>query len=356
MRVFRLIGVAVLFVCLLVPAGRAAQNGFAAILADKPPKFLSGFGFFEGAGIGRPAPGIVGYDLVTPLFSDFAVKTRFVHVPQGKTARYDATEAFGFPVGSALIKTFAFPADLRQPDKDIRLIETRVLLRQADGWQAYAYVWNDEQSDAQLKLAGKRLPVSFVEKNGETVSFSYAVPSKNQCKTCHSLNGEVAPIGPKARNLNRDFDHGARQGDGPANQLGWWAAHGMLAGLPAMEEVAKAADWRDAGAPIDERARSWLDVNCAHCHRPEGAASNSGLFLTRGETSRVALGVGKRPVAAGRGAGDNEFDIVPGRPEQSILLSRVESVEPGVMMPELGRNLDDEAAVALLRQWILTLR
>ncbi|GIL01973.1 MAG: hypothetical protein BroJett030_18720 [Alphaproteobacteria bacterium] len=335
-------------------AGAGAEGGhFPAILADQPPRLLSGFGFFDGPGIGKPAPGVVGYDLVTPLFSDFALKYRAVHVPEGQSARYHGTEAFDFPVGSALIKTFAFPADFRAPDRDIRLIETRVLLRQADGWQAYAYLWNEDGTEAELKLAGKRLALSFIDGNGAAVAFSYAVPSRNQCKSCHSLNGEVAPIGPTVRNLNRDFDHG----DGrPRNQLTDWAERGLLAGLPAFDTVPKAADWRDETLAIDERARTWLDVNCAHCHRREGSASNSGLFLTADERSRTALGIGKRPVAAGRGAGDNEFDIVPGRPDQSILLARVESVEPGVMMPELGRSLADPAAVELLRQWILTLR
>ncbi|MFZ1680013.1 MAG: hypothetical protein WAT70_03245, partial [Rhizobiaceae bacterium] len=104
------------------------------------------------------------------------------------------------------------------------------------------------------------------------------------------------------------------------------------------------------------RARAWLDVNCAHCHRREGPASNSGLFLTYDETDRTALGINKRPVAAGRATGDLEFDIVPGDPEASLLLRRVESAEAGVMMPEIGRSLVDKEAVALLRSWIATMR
>ena len=111
-------------------------------------------------------------------------------------------------------------------------------------------------------------------------------------------------------------------------------------------------DFLDAGAPLEARARAWLDVNCAHCHRAEGPASNSGLFLTFGEKDPVRYGVRKRPVAAGKGAGDKEFDILPGEPDDSILVYRVRSVEPGVMMPELGRHLADPDAVALLRAWI----
>ena len=114
--------------------------------------------------------------------------------------------------------------------------------------------------------------------------------------------------------------------------------------------------WLDENAPIDARARAWLDVNCAHCHRREGPASNSGLFLTWGEMDAVALGVGKRPVAAGRGSGGLEFDIHPGDPDGSILLYRAASTEPGIMMPELGRSLTDARAVDLLRRWIAAMR
>ncbi|MEC9344178.1 MAG: SO2930 family diheme c-type cytochrome [Pseudomonadota bacterium] len=352
MRLARLAGLACLFLLAGVPA-KAAD--YPAVLSEKLPRHLSEFGFFAGAGIARPAPGIVEYDLVTPLFSDFAVKTRHVHVPEGMPARYVATEAFAFPAGSALIKTFAFPADFRRPDEKVRLIETRVLLRQADGWVAAAYVWNEDESDAVLKIAGKRLDLSFVDDQGMEVSFSYAVPNRNQCKGCHAIDGELVPIGPKARHLNRDFDHGPMQGGGPANQLAWWAENGLIEGLPETG-VERAADWLDDSAPLEARARTWLDVNCAHCHRREGPASNSGLFLTFGEREPTALGIGKRPVAAGRGAGDNAFDIEPGHPERSILLARVASTEPGVMMPELGRALADDRAVDLLRDWILSLR
>ncbi len=341
----------VIAICLLLAKAAAAQE-FPAILSGEPPKLLSEFGFFGPKGVHDPAPWIRPYELVTPLFSDKALKFRHVHVPQGSSAIYSQSEAFDFPVGSALVKTFAYPADFREPDRNVRLIETRVLLRQAQGWLAMAYVWNEAQSDAELKIAGKRLPVEFVDESGAKVSFSYAVPNKNQCKGCHSLNGEVVPIGPKARNLNRTSPVEGETG----NQLEAWQSAGILERLPDLSAVETAAAMADETLPVDARARTWLDVNCAHCHRREGPASNSGLFLTAGESEPVALGIGKRPVAAGRGAGDNEFDIVAGHPDQSILLSRVASVEPGVMMPELGRALEDRQAVELLREWIAQMR
>jgi uncharacterized repeat protein (TIGR03806 family) len=269
-------------------------------------------------------------------------------VPEGSSAQYDQTEAFEFPVGSALVKTFAFPADYRRPDKDIRLIETRVLERHEDGWQSWAYVWNDAQTDATLKIAGAHVDIAATGADGKPISFTYAVPNKNQCKGCHAFNGEVRPLGPKARNLNKDYPYAG----GAENQLAHWSASGLLAGAPEPSDAPAVPDWRDETAPIDQRARAWLDVNCAHCHRPEGPASNSGLYLLFGEKEPVKYGVMKRPVAAGKGSGDRKFDIVPGDPDASILPYRVESVEPGVMMPELGRHIEDPDAVALLRDWI----
>lgn len=339
-------------VAALAGIGSAGAVSLDAILADDPPKELSAFGFFAEMAAQRPADGVVPYRLNTPLFSDAALKMRFVFVPAGSAASYRADEAFDFPVGTALVKTFAFPADYRVPEKDLRIIETRLLLRRADGWHALAYVWNDAQTEATLKVAGARVEVSTIDAEGAPLAFTYAVPNKNQCKGCHDLGGKVAPIGPKARNINGDFAYH----DGAMNQIDRWTALGILAGAPSSAAAPAVPDFLDAGAPLEARARAWLDVNCAHCHRPEGPASNSGLFLTWGEADPVRYGVNKRPVAAGKGSGGLQFDIAPGDPDASILIYRVDSVEPGVMMPELGRHLPDPAAVALLRAWISAMK
>lgn len=335
---------------LLAAPGPAAAADDAAILAARPPALLSQFGFFADMALQVPAEGVLPFEPATPLFTDFAAKRRFVYVPAGTSARYDPREAFDFPVGSALIKTFAYP-DTDRPG-GLLLVETRLLLRREAGWQAWAYVWNEQQGDAELNLAGAKIPMEVPTLDGQTEAITYAVPNKNQCKGCHAINGEVAPIGPKARNLN----HAIEFADGRQNQLARWAQAGILAGLPEASQVPSVPDWLDTTVPLDARARAWLDINCAHCHRREGPASNSGLFLTWDEADRVALGVNKRPVAAGRGAGDRSFDIVPGDPDASILLYRVESTEPGVAMPELGRSLVDPRAVALLREWIAAMR
>lgn len=352
MRPLRAFRAGLLAAPLLLAAGSGHAVSPDAILAPKPPKLLSDFGFFADGTRQLPAEGVVPYHLATPLFTDFAEKYRFVHVPAGHTATYDPDEAFAFPVGTALIKTFAFPADLSVADKDVRLIETRVLLHQESGWQAWTYLWNAEQTDAELKIAGVKVDVAVTGNDGAPLSFTYSVPNKNQCKGCHALNGDVTPIGPKARNLNVDHDYP----EGSENQLAHWTAAGILTGAPAPADAPSVPVFGDAVAPADAAARAWLDVNCAHCHRREGPASNSGLYLTWGEADPVALGVRKRPVAAGRGSGDRAFDVDPGNPDNSILLYRVESTEPGVMMPEIGRTQTDPRAVALLRRWIEEMR
>ncbi len=321
----------------------------AAILAKRPPKLLSGFGFFADASRQVSAEGVLPFAPATPLFTDFAEKRRFVYMPDGKAAEYDGNEAFRFPVGSALIKTFAYPDE---SEDGLHLVETRVLLHQEGGWQAWAYIWNDAQSDAELNITGARIDMEIPVPDGGMKQITYAVPNKNQCKGCHAIDGKITPIGPKARNLNHEFGYG----DGIENQLVRWASAGILAGAPAPEKAPSAPAWLDETAALDDRARAWLDINCAHCHRREGPASNSGLFLTWDERDKTAYGIFKRPVAAGRGSGGLQFSIVPGAPDKSILLYRVKSTEPGVMMPELGRSLTDPRAVNLLRNWIASLR
>lgn len=323
-----------------------------AILAARPPKLLSEFGFFADMPSQIPAEGVLPFAPRTALFSDGALKHRFVYVPAGAAAAYDADEAFDFPAGSALVKSFSFPADFRRPDEDARPIETRVMLRQEGGWQAWAYLWNDDGSDAELKIAGARVGIEAVDAQGEPLSFTYSVPNRNQCKGCHELAGEIVPLGPKARNLNFGYPYA----DGAQNQLVHWHEAGILSGLPALDAVDAVPDWRDEAAALDARARAWLDVNCAHCHRRGGPAGNSGLYLDWGEPYGPSLGVNKRPVAAGRGSGGRLFDIRPGEPDASILNFRVESTEPGIMMPELGRVLEDREAAELLRRWVAGLK
>jgi uncharacterized repeat protein (TIGR03806 family) len=348
MRYVRALAAGLIGLALLGGAAPPAPVSQEALLAERPAPRLSDYHLFLDAAARRPNAGVTPYALNTPLFSDYAEKFRFVYLPRGTKARYRPDGVLDLPVGAVLIKTFAFPADFRRPDEKVRYIETRLLIHKPDGWTAQAYVWNDEQTEAVLKRAGARVPVSFVDVQGRARDVDYRVPNQNQCKECHQLEKALLPIGPKARNLNGDFPYA----EGAENQLAHWTRLGLLTGAPRPSQAPRTPRWDDPAEPLEARARAYLDGNCAHCHNPRGVASNSGLFLDLEETRPVAIGIGKRPVAAGRGAGDLTADIVPGHPEASIITYRMASTEPGVMMPELGRALTHEEGLALIRAWI----
>lgn len=318
-----------------------------------PKETLSEYGFFRGnMADQQPAEGVMPYALNTPLFSDYAEKLRFVKLPAGKTVAYEADKVLDFPVGTALIKTFYYPNDARDPAKGRRLMETRLLLHEPSGWKALEYIWNEEQTEAYLEVAGDTKAVSWIDASGQSRQLAYSMPNLNQCKGCHNRNEKMMPIGPSVRQLNGEFKYG----DSSENQLVRWQKAGILAALPALETVPKVPRWEDASdGTLEKRARAWLDINCAHCHSPEGPARSSGLFLHWQETDPTHLGILKAPVAAGRGSGGRLYSIVPGQPDRSILVYRMESTDPGEMMPELGRKTVHAEGVKLVREWIKSL-
>jgi uncharacterized repeat protein (TIGR03806 family) len=330
------------------PTLNAAAVDEARLLAAEPAQTLDAYHLFSDAAGRVPNAGLTPYSLNTTLFSDYAEKFRYVFLPPGEKAEFTLDGVLAFPVGTTLIKTFAFPADFRQPNEKFRYIETRLLIHKPDGWNALTYVWNDAQNEAVLERAGLRVKIEFVDPSGAPRAIDYEVPNVNQCKQCHSFAGTVIPIGPKARNLNGDYSYVG----GIENQLAHWTRVGILSGAPDSSQVPRLPRWDDKTAPLAQRARAYLDVNCAHCHNREGLASNSGLYLTYEESDATALGILKRPVAAGRGSGGMQFSIAPGHPEQSILLYRMISTEPGVMMPQIGRTLSHAEAIDLIRDYI----
>ncbi|CAN5275892.1 hypothetical protein BH11PSE2_BH11PSE2_20340 [soil metagenome] len=331
------------------PSGGAVD--VARLQNNTPAPTLAAYRLFTDAGARAPNAGLTPYGLNTPLFSDYAEKFRYVFLPNGAKAAWRDQGVLDFPVGTTLVKTFAYRADFRRPDESVRFIETRLLIHRKSGWVPLTYVWNADQTQAVLKRAGARVNVTFTDTKGEPVAFSYAVPNQNQCKECHALGRVLTPIGPKARNLNGEFAYA----EGPENQLAHWVKAGMIKGAPDLRSVPATPRWNDPATPVADRARAYLDGNCAHCHNPKAAANNSGLFLDLEQSDPVALGVSRRTVAAGRASFDLDFDIVAGEPDRSIMLRRMASRDPGIMMPELSRTLVDEDGVALIRAYIASL-
>jgi uncharacterized repeat protein (TIGR03806 family) len=326
--------------------------------------------------------GVVPYDLNTPLFSDYAHKLRTIWMPRGTSAKYNPDGSFDFPVGTIISKTFYYPrpagaardskAVARTYDQsrdfsdkargerglklaNVHLVETRILVHREAGWEALPYVWNAAQTEAVLARTGDAKALELVSDDGMKEAFTYVVPNENQCAGCHVADlktKQIAPIGTKARHLNREYPYAA----GSENQLLHWTKLGYLTGVADPASAPRNADWRDVAQPLDARARAYLDINCGHCHNAKGPANTTALDLTIFAAADRYLGVCKPPVAAGRGTGDHFFDIVPGNPQDSILPYRIRSSEPGVMMPEQGRTTTHVEGVVLIEQWISALR
>ncbi|GGY37950.1 SO2930 family diheme c-type cytochrome [Parvularcula lutaonensis] len=332
--------------------------------ASQNPQLLSEWGAIAVEGeilaLGR---GVTPYALNTPLFTDYAHKLRTVWT-MGDASPYQEQDVFALPVGTVITKTFYYPTSgdsvLQAEDLESvnganpldlsrhRLIETRLLVRRDDGWHPLSYIWNEAQTDAVLKRTGAVIPLTLVAEDGGERSFAYVVPNKNQCAACHATNAttkEISPIGPSAGQLNRFYWYA----EGERNQLLAWAERGLIE-RPVSVPI-RQVSWMDPEASLDARARSYLAANCAHCHNPKGPADTSGLDLTLSATP-LALGRCKLPIAAGSGTGGHRYDIVPGAPQESILVYRTASSDPGAMMPELGRSLVHDEGVALLSEWI----
>ena len=323
------------------------------IPANEPFEKLSDYQFFKGnISELQLHEDVLPYDLNSPLFSDYAEKARFVWMPNNTTANYTLDSVLDFSVGTVLGKTFFYYKNKTQPALGKQLVETRLLIKREEEWEAISYQWNDAQNEAYLDIVGDIKPINWINENGIAQQVNYIIPNRNQCKSCHYQDGKLIPIGPKVRNLNKTFAYL----DGERNQLAKWAEKGMLTGWQSDETHPQASVWYDADSgTLHQRAMSYLDINCGHCHNPKGPAHTSGLNLTYDQTLGRNLGIDKPPVAAGKGSGDRLFSIVKGHPEKSIMVYRMESTDPGAMMPEIGRQRVHEEGVELIKEWIKNL-
>lgn len=326
----------------------------AAIVYRSAPKTLSEWRMFEGNGTTQqPSAGVVPYNLNTPLFSDYTSKYRFIRIPRDAKIAYRAVGALDFPVGTVMAKTFAYPHDMRDPSQGERLLETRIQERRDDGWYGFSYQWNEEQTEAHLVTGGSEVQTSWIHFDGKRRTLDYQIPSANQCLSCHAQDKEYEPLGPTAVNLNREFEFAS----GAENQLAYLVRHKMLDGAPALESIKRLPDFADSSTgTVDQRARAWLHVNCAHCHNPVGSANTSGLDLSLAQSNSARFGVFKTPVATGHASGGFDYDIVPGKPDESILVYRLESDDAGIMMPSVARRLVHAEGVELIRRWIAEMK
>jgi uncharacterized repeat protein (TIGR03806 family) len=326
---------------------------------------LSDYKFFVGELKNlEPAYRVIPYKPSSELFSDYAHKKRFVWMPSGAMATYDGDgNVLDFPVGAVLIKTFYYEDVL--PSHTQKIIETRLLVKVSEevtaeqgtpdsGWKLYNYIWNEEQTEANLDTDGNGLfvPISFVQ-NGETKTTNYKVPSGTECITCHKINnnetGEIIiPIGPKPQNLNSTFNYGASQ----RNQLQKWRSTGYLDNsLPG--NIHSTVDWTDTGKSLELRARSYIDINCAHCHRAGGHCDYVPMRFNFSNPDLNTFGVCLEPLSS---VGENyPFIVTAGNFDRSVLGVRISSTEASVMMPLIGRTLVHDEGVQLMKDWINSL-
>ncbi|MCR9201688.1 MAG: right-handed parallel beta-helix repeat-containing protein [Planctomycetaceae bacterium] len=333
----------------LQPHASAGNNTNPAVAVYRAaPQQLSDWKLFEMRdGHWQQAADNFEYDLNTPLFSDHTSKHRYVRLPEGASMTWHEAAALEFPVGTVIAKTFAYPDSTDDATADERFVETRIEHRNKDGWYGYSYIWNEDQSDAVLSLGGGVVDVAWKDEHGKQHTNAYQVPNANQCLSCHSQSDQYVPLGPTARNLNRPGVHS------PHNQLASWIESGQLQDAPpiAARPALARYDHPETGS-LNDRARAWLEVNCAHCHNPAGSARTSGLDLRTVQTDPGRYGVMKSPVAAGKGSGGRRYDIVPGKPDESILMFRIETDEPGARMPNLARSMNHPESAQLIRDWI----
>ncbi len=314
-------------------------------LSAVPFDTLSEYGFFEGNLANLiPNNGVLEYSLINKLFSDYAVKKRFIWMPEGATATYDTDDSLLlFPIGTIIIKNFFYDNVL--PENTRRILETRLLINTTDGWEFADYIWNEAQTEATYNLDGSNVDIMW-ELNGETRSVNYRIPSEAECQTCHKTGDTSVPIGPRPQNLNRQFTYT----DGTtANQLDKWIEEGYLQSIPA--NVSALVDWLDTSAPLKERVRGYFEINCAHCHIDEGHCAYRPIRLDH--TSSILdenLGICVEP-EEDLGNGISHI-IRPGNTGRSAMYFRMNTTAEEVRMPLLGRTLIHDEAITLLEEFI----
>ena len=312
---------------------------------------LSAYGFFKGElSKLEPETNVYPYDINTPLFSNYALKERFVYLPDATKMRFEENGPMRFEDGSILIKNFRYE-HLEEADQTnaSKLVETRLLLNREGKWIPLNYIWNEEQTDAYLNYTGSAVPIKYRHTDGKLKTFEYVVPNNNQCKNCHSIDNEISPVGMTAAQLNKEYSYINTQ----INQLNYFKTEERLIGMNNLDEVAAMPVWNDVSSGnLENRAHAYLDANCAHCHSKRGSAKNSGLYLEYQQVDQRARGVYKPPVAAGKGSGDFQYGIVPGKAEESIFTYRMASVDPAIRMPELGRSVVHQEGLELIKAYI----
>jgi len=338
-----------LYMCTMGANGSIYKLQLASASTAAIPALLSQTGAFSNLAALTPAAGIVPYNVNTPLWSDGASKGRWIALPSGTTIPFASTGEWSFPPGTVLIKNFEVSVSDVNPSLT-QLLETRMIVFDANG-SAYGvtYKWRADGSDADLLVGSVSQNISIATASG-TRTQTWYFPSRQDCLSCHNPNAGFA-LGIKSRQLNGNF---AYPSTGITdNQLRTWSHIGMFSAAlneaqiptyPALSSVT------DTTASLETRVRSYLDANCAQCHRPNGV---EGYWDARFDTPIASQGILNGPLATTLGIPDVKV-ISPGNINESMIYLRMNVVGAN-QMPPLARNTVDQQAVATLTSYINSL-
>jgi uncharacterized repeat protein (TIGR03806 family) len=326
----------------------AAYLRMPHLAGGKIPLLLSQTGAFSDTRNLVHSSGLIPYDIVVPFWSDGAAKSRWVAIPNAKI-KYSPTGDWTFPKGTVFVKTFELPIDAATPGVKRRL-ETRLLVcDSAGGVYGVVYKWRPDLSEADLLRTSQTEEIPIKTAQGELRKQTWYYPSRPDCLACHNAKTSGV-LGVKARQMNRTFTYPSGVTD---NELRAWNHAGLftpevhdadLAKLPTLA----AAD--DATRSIQDRARSYLDANCAQCHRPGGTVA---YFDARYDTPIEQQGLIDGPVLIDQGI-DKPRVISPHDIWRSIIFMRVNTVDD-IKMPPVARETIDQKGVKLLQDWITSL-
>ena len=348
---------ALLLLAIAASCTQPAPYGLASRIAMKPylqmppradgkiPLLLSQTGVFGNTAKRIPSTGLIPYELVVAFWSDGADKSRWIALPSGNIA-FSATGEWRFPPGTVFVKNFDLPTDAAHPST-IRRLETRLLVcDSAGGVYGAVYKWRADGSDADLLAGSQTENIPIRSANGEVLEQSWYFPSRQDCLTCHTANAGGV-LGVKTRQLNRSFTYPSGVSD---NELRTWNHLGLFA--PRFKDkdlrtFATLAPADDTSRTLEDRARSYLDANCAQCHRPGGTVAN---FDARYDTPLTSQALIDGPVLIDQGI-DHPRVISPHDIWRSIAYMRANTLGD-IRMPPLARETIDQKGMQLLKEWI----
>jgi uncharacterized repeat protein (TIGR03806 family) len=301
------------------------------------PPLLSQTGVFCSLADLTPNPGVVPYTVNAPLWSDGAAKQRWIALPGDARIDFAPTGEWKFPPGTVFIKHFELEGNKKR-------LETRLLVVDRGGGYGVTYKWRPDCSDAELLQDGL---TEEIEENGRKRLWSY--PSRNDCLLCHTTQAGFV-LGAKTRQLNGEFRY--PESGVTDNQLRTWIHLGMFkqplreVDIPRFDRLAAVAD---AKTPLEHRVRSYLDANCAHCHRPGGARA---AFDARYDTPLSKQNLLNGPLAASDLGLRGAKLINPSDPATSMIYLRMNRRRDVFNMPPLASHEVDSEALAVVEAWI----